>query len=489
MKLSKGTNQLVYWLVPLVAIVLALIQWLSNRSLGGDEAMLALNIITRSFGGLLAPLNDLQVAPILFLWLVKFCTVIIPDSELGLRLFPLISFVITAFFFTKISFKLFENQWVATAIISILLLNATILFYSSEVKQYMSDIMSSCVLIALLLKVDSVSFRKAKWLLGYGIIMVWLSNIAPFLLASAGFYLLVKFWPLSTRQIFPLAVVAFGWAFSFIVYYLLFINGHPAQQGMQDFWQDAGAFAPPQVFSIAFLRFVFFKFHAIFQKLSPFGLFGLYALWLFYCFGIIQLIRKKQWAMLALLLSPVLLHLLASLLKLYPFQSRLVFYLYPSILICCGFGALLLLSIFPMHIRKRLAAAGVIVPLAWLATIAKGQFPMRYEEIKESLQFVQAHAGQNDKVYIYYGAAMAYRYYKAAGKLPNHLTEVWGSSRSEPATYLNDLGQVSGRIWLLFSHVTDKENQAILQMLKEKGLQPAEVFSTTGSSAVLYQLP
>jgi len=85
-----------------LGILLPLIQFIYNRSIWLDEAMLSLNIIHKGYFELLKPLDYVQVAPILFLIIEKFFSTIIPNSEYGLRLFPLLSYWVSLFFFYKI---------------------------------------------------------------------------------------------------------------------------------------------------------------------------------------------------------------------------------------------------------------------------------------------------------------------------------------------------------------------------------------------------
>lgn len=66
-------------------------RYVLQMPLWGDEAALALNFFDRDFPGLLLPLANAQVSPILFLWLEKSFLLVLGPSELALRLLPLIA--------------------------------------------------------------------------------------------------------------------------------------------------------------------------------------------------------------------------------------------------------------------------------------------------------------------------------------------------------------------------------------------------------------
>ena len=75
------------WLFLAAGVLLRLAQWLNNRSLWFDEAMLARNIIARNPFELLAPLDYATAAPVLFLCLVTATTCCVGSGELPLRFF------------------------------------------------------------------------------------------------------------------------------------------------------------------------------------------------------------------------------------------------------------------------------------------------------------------------------------------------------------------------------------------------------------------
>ena len=72
-----------------VGTVIRVVQFLYRPSLSVDEAMLALSIGSRSYGGLLRRLDYGQTAPVLFLWATRFVTRLGGVNEFTLRALPL----------------------------------------------------------------------------------------------------------------------------------------------------------------------------------------------------------------------------------------------------------------------------------------------------------------------------------------------------------------------------------------------------------------
>src|SRR5438128_2420097 len=67
-------------------MALRLLAYLRNPSLWIDEAMLALNVVGRDIGGMFAPLDWNQGAPVGYLLLAKVCHFVGGSSEFALRL-------------------------------------------------------------------------------------------------------------------------------------------------------------------------------------------------------------------------------------------------------------------------------------------------------------------------------------------------------------------------------------------------------------------
>jgi hypothetical protein len=95
-------NRLLLWqrwaiVVGTVGAVLRLVQFFSCRSLWYDEALLALNVLHRSFKGLFQPLDYHQGAPVGFLLLEMLSTQLAGKGELALRTIPLLAGIASLF--------------------------------------------------------------------------------------------------------------------------------------------------------------------------------------------------------------------------------------------------------------------------------------------------------------------------------------------------------------------------------------------------------
>ena len=149
------------WGIVGFGITLRIVQYFHNRSLWLDEAMLALNIIDRSFAQLVMPLDYNQGAPIGFLLTEKLFVEIFGRSEYVLRLFPLLCGVISLFLFVNVArhFLELKSLVVATGIFAI---SYKLIFYSSDVKQYSSDVAIALALYALALHIQATGLNATK---------------------------------------------------------------------------------------------------------------------------------------------------------------------------------------------------------------------------------------------------------------------------------------------------------------------------------------
>jgi hypothetical protein len=445
--------------------------------------MLALNVINKNALELLKPLDYRQVAPILFLQIEKIFSTILPNTEYGLRLFPLLCFWGAIFFFYKISKKLLHNPCSIIFALSLFVFNSTLIYFSSEVKQYMTDVFVLLAVFYFVLK-DYYTDKNKYYTLGIvGGIAIFLSNVAPIILATCGLYLLYEqFFVKKNKKIMPLLAVFAVWLSLFALYYAFFIYNHPKRESMIKYWSNLNAFLPRDTFSnlIAFLtQKMPIVINMLSTKISKFFLTG------FILIGFIAIIKDKKIRVIILTCVPFVLHLFLSTFQLYPFDTRLILYTLPCFVIICSLGFEFVLKML-LHIFKikRLHLFAAIIPILFL--LSGHNFKTERQEIKKSINYIYANISDNEAIYVYYGASWAFEYYNDIGfvksKVPFINTTVeWGDFEGT----ITELKTLNGKNWLLFSHSYGEEVE-ITSKLDSIGYTKLVEFQTVGSSAYLY---
>ena len=117
-----------------------------NRSLWYDEAALALNITSRGFVELVAPLDYLQTAPPMFLWAERLVVILFGANDWTLRLVPLGAGVVTAPVTWVVARRLLDAPSAVLAV-ALVALSPSLVRYAAEVKPYASDALVTLVLL------------------------------------------------------------------------------------------------------------------------------------------------------------------------------------------------------------------------------------------------------------------------------------------------------------------------------------------------------
>lgn len=483
-----STLQIFCLLVTFTGICLAVLQFFLNRSLWFDEAALAINFVEKDYSQLFGRLHADQVAPICFLLIEKTATILFGNNEMALRFFPLICYLGSIPLVFGFARNIFSDKNFAYLSVATFSITNTIIRYSSEVKQYSTDVL---VGLFVLYSVTAISFSSKKncayWAV-LGLFIIWLSNISIIVLAVVGVYVL-KNELLSKKNFLPIFSMM-AWAISFGTYYLIFVRNHPSRGLMLDYWNDS--FLPLNPFSEAFVEFGISSLKGIYGWTLGFG-----PIW-FLPFsislvGLWSLLIEKKWRALYLLGFPILLHLGLSSLKLYPFASRLILYLSPAFIIMFVVGSERILDLLTIKIRF-IPNTFRIAPVLLFMIPLYVKYPNKKEEIKDSLQFMKENIQEKDHIYLYCSASMAYRFYKSAGifEFKNEML-VGNMHRENNQRYLEDLKHLKGRTWLVFSHVfpfDEKVNEEtfIINALKKSNNTFLLNFKTTGSSVYLVDL-
>jgi hypothetical protein len=231
------------------------------------------------------------------------------DSEYVLRLFPFLCGMISLFLFYKVA-----PHYIGTKVIPIALalfaISDSLIFYSSETKQYASDILIALILYAIATYIRSERLTTL-WvaLLGFiGIFAIWFSHPAVFILAGVGVYLALfclrgREW----AKIARLFAVFSLWLLSFAACYFVSLGNLTRNEALINYWHGGFMPFPPMTFSDA--NWFVNTFLTIFRDPVGLSLPGIGAM--AFLIGFISMLseRRKEFF---LLTSPIPFTLLAS---------------------------------------------------------------------------------------------------------------------------------------------------------------------------------
>jgi hypothetical protein len=481
------------WIPILISagIVLRLAQYLANRSLWLDEASLALNIVNRSFGEMLQPLDYDQSAPIGFLMVEKAAFLALGNNEYALRLFPLLSGISSMFLFALLARRCLRPKAVPVAL-GLFAILAPLIYYSSEVKQYSGDVAIATLLYLVTLEAmrDDLSAARAAWLGFVGGTAIWFSHPAVFLLAGAGTTLLLGFL---TRKEWTkagiLSVPILIWGASFAVLYFVSLRHLVVNRGLLAYWELGFAPFPPG--SLGDVRWYIDRFFNIFNETTGFYFSGIAAIAFLAGF---MAISSGNYQNALLLSSPIVFALAASTLHKYPFIGRLTLFAVPTVVLFVAAGAERIIE----KTHQWSATGGYIfLGLLCLHPLSSAGYhlihPQEREEIKPVMSYVMANRRPGDMLYLYYGSISAFRYYSERYGFRDGDYIVGKIGRNNWKVYDKDLDRLRGhkRVWLLFSHIWKfsgvDEEQYFLNHLGSIGTR-LDAMKRKGASVYLYDL-
>jgi Dolichyl-phosphate-mannose-protein mannosyltransferase len=482
-----------------VGILVRLLRYFANRPLWLDEAALAINIRERTFAGLTKPLDWGQGAPIGFLWLEKTVCSLMGTSEYSLRLIPLIAGLLCLPVFFLVCLRLFD---VLTAIVglSLFAVAESFIYYSSEVKQYSTDTLVALTLVLLCIEAVRSQRTVWMWLLGLGgLFGLFFSHPAIFVLGPIVVYLVVA-GGASRRAAFVLAVV---WTVAFLTNYFLFL-ALLLQADQRLVESNSAGFMPFPPRSLTDCKWyftqLFFVSKYIFSHPTGVGeqigvgtpIAGLAAA--LAIVGVVYVARDRRPA-LVILLGPIILVLIASAMKKYPFSGRLILFLLPLQVLLIAVGLT-----FPWagnDRRQRLTQVVMFAMLSltpWLSAVNGVMRPPVTEDVRPIFAHIQQHRQPTDVLYLYAGADKAFDFYGPSFGL-SKMPIVAGTGNMRKATDKpSDLLALRGtkRVWIVFSFLSDRrgstnEMELVLCLLDSMGKRLDQV-TAEGASGYLYDL-
>lgn len=366
-------------LVVLFGVLLRLKGLLANPSFWHDECALAWNIKFKTYPELFGILRFLQVSPPFFLVLTKLITKIFGFSEISFRLLPFTLGVASIIAFYFLAEKVIKSKVVVIWAVFFFAINQTLINYSFEFRSYGLDAFFGiiCLLFFVNLDVEKLNAKKA---LLYGILLSvvpWFSFTSVFIIAGGVLNILFKSIKNKSKAfLFPLSSFLFPLILSILIYAKIYLLNNYTGTSMVSGWQSSFlTLNPLHCLSLLVdnLRYFFFP--------MPLVLFGLilffWGIIIFYKEGygktpkstILRVFRTRHKgckcqaqprseADLALtglgrmrgkflifshpqekskfieILTPTfVLFIIASLLKIYPFSTRLILFMLPIFLL------------------------------------------------------------------------------------------------------------------------------------------------------------
>jgi Dolichyl-phosphate-mannose-protein mannosyltransferase len=496
---SKLSHYLILFCVFFGALV-RIVQYLSNRSLWGDELSLAVNILDRSYGELSQTLDYNQSSPLGFLWLEKLATQLWGNSEYALRLLPLLASMISLGVFYRLV-RRYSSTMAAPIAIALFACTRFSLYFATELKPYSSDVAIALILFWLITKTQH-RVLKVKAMLGFaclGSLAIWLSY--PSVLVMAG----MEGWNLFTapsRSWSKIIINRLGiyltWLVNFGLFYFVNIADALSNEDLSSSW--AGRY-PDSFIDIMWLLDALAKF--FYHPMGFLGItdgIGILA----FIVGCVAWYRHNQGIFFALI-APFVATIVAAYLHQYPFQDRLTLFLAPFGMMIVAEGIIFLLS--PIKKINR----GESSRLAWLmfslGIISLGALtippiyrastllvkPELKQEVRPVLEYVAEQNQPGDKVYVYAESNLAFTYYLKLKNYSNLDYTLGTVNFDNDDASKEDLQEILGqelqplrgrRVWLIIRANPD-EASAIIEYLDRLG-QKNDSFQQTGASAYLY---
>jgi hypothetical protein len=350
-----------------------LVRFAANWPLWGDEAFVAVNLITRDFAGLTRPLDYFQITPVGFLWAERAVVGLLGASERALRLVPFLAGLASLGLFWRFARESLDRRAAAMAV-AFFAASFFPIRHSTEVKPYATDLLLALALTMLARSAWRHPERPGTWLAltVHVVLGVWASYPLIFVAAGLGLALGVRVVrPPSRRPMLLwlgfLGAILTSWA-------VMYATTARPQSLSAPFYRDMATWEDsfPPLARPWMLPWWLVKVHAGNMMAYPYGAndFGSSATLLLVLVGARVLWRRDR-ALLGLLLAPLAPAFAAAALHRYPYgtSARTALYLAPAICLLAGQGlAALMVRWLPrQHARRGLVIVPSGLALACLA--------------------------------------------------------------------------------------------------------------------------
>jgi hypothetical protein len=481
---SRGTRRL-FWLMLLLAIVGAgarALQLWRNDSLILDECAVCLNIAERGLRRSAETPYYNQAAPLGFLALQKAVFKLAGMTDVTVRVVPFLAGLATIPLAIALGYLLFDpasSPFALALAIGLVCVNRAIIDYSATAKQYTLEaavtLVSLCTLAACLGAEDAPhGSAKARAFLIVSPALMWFSYGAVLIDGAIAAVLIARAAALRSRAAVQLALFYALAALAMLAPFY-FLSMRPATSNAELIAQWSKAYLPlwPPGAALAWLyeRFVLAGEMVIHLRLAlilPIALLVVAA----------DALRRRAWFWLAASGS-VALCLMASALRRYPFDSRLLIFLVPVFAFICARVVQL------VEERSRFAAALATAAMLGAATLTLFIHGIAVDhpidDVRAPFRAMAAALKPGDRVLVAWLAVPCFRYYAQQYPLPDGVTVDLLARDAKPAL-------PAGRDWVFVMRTPWQpgEGEALLAEGAADGVQQAASFDEQWTTARLF---
>lgn len=483
------------WIIVFIGAFLRTWQYLFNRSLWNDEALLALNLSGRSFGTLWGKLEHGIVQPAGFLLIEKIFFELLGNTEYALRLWPLLAGIVALLLFPFVARSCSSARAALTAT-ALFALSDRVIYFTSEARQYSSDVAVALAILLIVLKMrkDGVTGRSLLALACLGALSVWFSYSAAFVYASA--LLVTAGLAYSRREknaVKGIALACAAWLASGALYCLVSFDQFADRAALVEHWQTWLAPMPGAPAS----GLKWYRDTVLALVRNPGG-FTHPALALFAaCIGAFSMARKREYGLLVLLAAPPLLAGAASAVRMYPLFGRMLLFALPGFLLLIALGIDALLSAPGKTVKTAAILLLVFVFISPLEDTIAGLVRPRYgicgpDETRPVLEYVVARRRPDDAIYVHHNATFTCEYYLHG----RDIGFIRGTRcRDDSRGYVEEIEARRGnpRVWFIFTRgwpaftPVRNERRFFVNNLSRIG-RMIDCYRTRGGAAYLYDL-
>lgn len=452
----KWWHSALVWAIAIPGVWIRLREYTAARSIWFDEATrINPTILSQSLWELLlAPFNfQSSITPPLFLFLTKLVVMAGGVSELSLRFVPLLASLIVYGLLFKVLRQLKSPPITYFVTFIFYSFFTGLIRYAVEYKPFSTDVCLSLVISVLYLHFFSRPLQL-KHALALGVISavgLWMSFSLMFVLPGFGLMMIRGFvlrrgWKNSLPQVFAFLGPQL---LSFAFLYARMRGAMPATLSgeLDTYWQGS-----------------FFPLHASFQEMLLWLLAALRKLaqvtggisawaWPVAGLGMVSLWRRDARVVIAFLM-PLVLCLVASSLRAYPFEERFLLFYTPFLYILVGEGTGFLWRVRKVNMRPLTLAVAfylAIIPVRQFIDFTYGRIMIYREDMKSVMKALADRKQPGDYIYVYDKAAPTFRYYSLFYDFADN--EIHYDSVAKIGDGITGpLDKLAGRVWMVFSH-------------------------------------